>query len=427
MTAIRSLYYYKAMDMFGNSPYVTNFKVDPSTVTNIPRAQVFDSPEKDLKTALPNLSTSVNQTTYGKVTKYFAFSLLARMYLNAKVYTGTDRSADCIAMCDSIINSGIYSLETNYFTPFYGSNSQSLENIFVVPMASNNLIGGNGFVQASIEFNSALTFGIPCCGYGNNGASSTRDFYQYFDTSSTYSSNVVTINGRAITQKLRTFNDMRTAQFLIGQQFQGDGVTNYPPNKNWVVDNTDVCCTYDGDASVAATTRIGDDYNSIKSPVIYHDDMTVFTAPSTDYVSRHAGVRNIKYWPQPGPSHGNMSNAWVIFLYADILLMRAESEYNTSDLGNALIDFNTVRARAYGNHSHDWIASDLTPANILAERGRELAWENVRRTDQGRFGTYTAARNYPPKPADADNHTIILPIPQVQLDNNKNLKQNPGY
>ncbi|HEX9511727.1 MAG TPA: RagB/SusD family nutrient uptake outer membrane protein [Puia sp.] len=427
MTALRSLYYYKAMDMFGNIPYVTNFKVDPSTVTNIPRAQVFDSLEKDLKTALPNLSTSVNQTTYGKVTKYFAFSLLARMYLNAKVYTGTDRSADCIAMCDSIINSGIYSLETNYFTPFYGSNSQSLENIFVVPMSSNNLIGGNGFVQASIEFNSALTFGIPCCGYGNNGASSTRDFYQYFDTSSTYSSNVVTINGRAITQKLRTFNDMRTAQFLIGQQFQGDGVTNYPPNKNWVVDNTDVCCTYDGDASVAATTRIGDDYNSIKSPVIYHDDMTVFTAPSTDYVSRHAGVRNIKYWPQPGPSNGNMSNAWVIFRYADILLMRAESEYNTSDLGNALIDFNTVRARAYGNHSHDWIASDLTPANILAERGRELAWENVRRTDQVRFGTYTAARNYPPKPADADNHTIILPIPQVQLDNNKNLKQNPGY
>src|SRR5258708_30685772 len=279
------------------------------------------------------------------------------MYLNAKVYTGTERSADCIAMCDSIINSGIYSVETNYFTPFYGSNSQSLENIFVVPMSSNTLIGGNGFVQASIEFNSALTFGIPCCGYGNNGASSTRDFYQYFDTSSTYSSNVVTINGRAITQKLRTFNDMRTAQFLIGQQFQGDGVTNYPPNKNWVVDNTDVCCTYDGDASVAATTRIGDDYNSIKSPVIYHDDMTVFTAPSTDYVSRHAGARNIKYWPQPGPSNGNMSNAWVIFRYADILLMRAESEYNTSDLGNALIDFNTVRPRAYGNASHYCIAS----------------------------------------------------------------------
>src|SRR5258708_22654980 len=135
MTALRSLYYYKAMDMFGNIPYVTNFKVDPSTVTNIPRAQVFDSLEKDLKTALPNLSTSVNQTTYGKVTKYFAFSLLARMYLNPKVYTGTDRSADCIAMCDSIINSGIYSLETNYFTPFYGPHTHSPCKNLVVPVS----------------------------------------------------------------------------------------------------------------------------------------------------------------------------------------------------------------------------------------------------------------------------------------------------
>jgi hypothetical protein len=179
---------------------------------------------------------------------------------------------------------------------------------------------------------------------------------------------------------------------------------------------------------VAATTRIGDDYNSIKSPLIYHDDMTIFTAPSSDYVSRHAGVRNIKYWPQPGPSNGSMSNAWVMFRYADILLMRGESEYNLGQTGDALTDFNTVRARAYyASHSHDWVAGDLTPANILAERGRELAWENVRRTDQVRFGTYTAARSYPPKPADPDNHTTILPIPQVQLDNNKNLKQNPGY
>lgn len=429
MATLRSLFYYKAMDLWGNIPYVTNFKVDPTTVTNIPQAQVFDSLELCLKTNLPYLSSTVGTATYGKVTKYMAFSLLARMYLNAQHYTGTARWADCIAMCDSVINSGNYSLEQDYFDVFHGVNNTSKENIFVAPMSGTQPIAGNGIVQASIQFNSALTFGIPCCGYGNNGASTTRDFYQYFDTTSTYYDSTVTVNGRTVINHTRTFNDQRTAQYLIGQQFQGDGITNYPPYKYWIVDNNDPCCTYDGDASTALTTRIGDDYNSIKSPVIYFDTMTHFTASTTEFTFRHAGLRNIKYWPQPGPNNGSMGNAWVIFRLADILLMRGEAEYNLGMTGPALADFNTVRARAYsGSHAHDWVAGDLTPDNILAERGRELAWEDVRRTDLVRFGKYTMARNYPPKPADAgDNHTIFLPIPNTQLNTNKNLTQNPGY
>jgi starch-binding outer membrane protein, SusD/RagB family len=429
MTALRSLFYFKAMDLWGNIPYVTNFKVDPTTVVNLPRTQVFDSLETNLKAALPYLASNVDLTTYGKVTKYMAFSLLARLYLNAQVYTGTARWADCISMCDSVINSGVFRLSPNYFDRFYGANNTNAENIFVVPLASNNLINGNGIIQASIEFNSALTFGIPCCGYGNNGASTTHDFYKYFDTASSYSANTVTINGRTVHNKLRTFKDQRTAQYLIGQQFQGDGISNYPPNINWVVDNDDPCCTYNGDASTKTTTKIGDFYNNIYSPTVYFDTMTYFTADATDAHFRHAGVRNIKYWPQPGPSNGNMSNAWVVYRLADIYLMRAEAEYNIGDMADALADFNIVRSRAYsGDATKNWAMADMTPDNILAERGRELAWEDVRRTDLIRFGKYTQARSYPPKDADAaDNHTLILPIPQTQLSTNTNLKQNPGY
>lgn len=429
MVALRSLYYYKAMDLWGNIPYVTNFKVDPATVTNLPRKQVFDSLELHLKTALPKLSTTVGVTTYGKVTKYMAFSLLARLYLNAEVYTGTPRWDDCIAMCDSVIANSNYSLEFNYFDCFHGVNNTSAENIFVVPLSASGPINGNGIVQASIEFNSALTFGIPCCGYGNNGASTTHDFYKYFDTTSTYSVDTVTINGRQVVNKLRTFNDQRTAQYLIGQQFQGDGVTNYPPNKDWIVESSDPCCTYNGDASVATTIRIGDDYNNLRSPVVYYDKMDKFTADATDATFRHAGVRNIKYWPQSGPSNGNMGNAWVVFRLADLYQMRGEAEFRSGHPTEALSDFNTVRKRAYSqNADFDWTMSDLTLDNILAERGRELAWEDVRRTDLVRFGKYTEARSYPPKPADAaDNHTIILPIPINQLNTNKNLTQNPGY
>jgi hypothetical protein len=431
MTALRSLYYFKAMDLWGNIPYVTNFKVDPTTVTNISRAQVFDSLETNLLAALPLLSSQVSASTYGKVTKYMVFSLLARLYLNANVYTGSPRWADCISMCDSIISSGFYSLEPDYFDCFYGVNNTSVEDIFVVPESANGSLvpNGNGIIQASIEFNSALTFGIPCCGYGNNGASTTLDFYQFFDTTSTYSANTVNINGRMVNNKLRTFNDQRTGQYLIGQQFQGDGVTNYPPYKNWVVDNSDYCCTYNGDTSVAHTTRIGDYYNNLYSPTIYFDTMTHFTASTTEATFRHAGLKNIKYWPQPGPSNGSMGNAWVVYRLADIYLMRGEAEYNLGQMGAALTDFNMVRTRAYsGNVAYNWTIADLTPANILAERGREMAWEDVRRTDIIRFGTYLNARNYPPKPADnPDGHNLLLPIPQNQLSTNKNLKQNPGY
>ena len=108
--------------------------------------------------------------------------------------------------------------------------------------------------------------------------------------------------------------------------------------------------------------------------------------------------------------------------------MRGEAEYNLGMIPQALADFNAVRERAYsGSTAHDWVAADLTPANILAERGRELAWEMVRRTDQIRFGTFGAAKNFPPKPADPDAHLTIFPIPQNQITANPNLKQNAGY
>ncbi len=437
MTALRSYFYFNAMDIFGNIPYVTNFKVDPSTVQTLPRAQLFDSIERDLLGAIPNLAANVDLTTYGKVTKWMAYSLLARMYLNAGVYKSTPATYNystsntywqkCKDACDAVINSGAYSLDPVYFNSFYGQNNASaVENIFVSPVSGTGIIPGNGIIQRTIEFNSSLTFGIPCCNYGNNGASATHDFYKYYDTASAYSANTVVINGRTVHNRLRTFADQRTAQWLIGQQFQGDGVSNYPPNVNWVVDNDDPCCTYNGDASVNQTTKIGDFYNGLYTPTQYYDKMLEFSNPTDTF--RHAGVRNIKYWPQPGNATGNQGNAIVVFRLADIYLMRGEAEYNLGLTAQALADFNAVRERAYsGDVSHDWVAADLTPANILAERGREMAWEMVRRTDQVRFGTFTAAHTYPPKPADADGHFNIFPVPQYQITSNPNLKQNDGY
>jgi hypothetical protein len=130
-----------------------------------------------------------------------------------------------------------------------------------------------------------------------------------------------------------------------------------------------------------------------------------------------------------------MGNAWSVFRLADVYLMRGEANYWLGKTGDALVDFNVVRQRAYnGSTAGNWVLADLTPDNILAERGRELAWEDVRRIDQIRMQVYTntpyftRARSYPPKSADnSDNHTFWLPVPTVEINTNPNLKQNPGY
>ena len=86
-----------------------------------------------LEQNLPTLSQDVNRATYGRATQWFAFSLLAKLYLNAEVYTGVPQWADCIAACDAILNSGKYVLEEDFFKNFAVNNEDSRENIFVIP------------------------------------------------------------------------------------------------------------------------------------------------------------------------------------------------------------------------------------------------------------------------------------------------------
>src|SRR6478609_1335718 len=128
--AVRSYFFFVGLDLFGNIPYVTNFKVDPTTVVNIPRAQVFDSIEADLKAVIPLLTEETGLSTYGKMTKWFAYAILAKMYLNAEVYTGTPRWNDCVLMCNNIIGSQKFALTSNYYDNFQ-VNLPTSENLMV--------------------------------------------------------------------------------------------------------------------------------------------------------------------------------------------------------------------------------------------------------------------------------------------------------
>ena len=421
MTTLRSYFYYLGLDLFGNIPYVTNFKQDPTTVVTLPKAQVFDSLVAVLTAALPELSTSTDISKYGKVNKYFGHSLLAKLYLNAEIYTGTPRLAECITQCDAI-KAGGYTLMSNYFDNFRDKVQEaSTENIFSVPYKAGVIPAGSGnyIVVASIMANNAFyTFGQN--GMGNNGMSTSHPFYNFYDTSSLYETRIADGN----TNVYRTFNDQRTGQFLIGQQYV-KGVP-YPPYQNVLYSSSNNDPVGVGPANSGAI-KIYDDQSGL--PLSYFD--TIYLASNPAPYFRLAGLRNIKYWPEPGGNVGdNISNDVPVFRYADILLMKAEAELRSgTNLDDALENVNTVRRRAYsGSKSHDWKSSNLTLDNLYAERARELAWEMVRRQDMIRFGHFLEARIIPDKAADnPDKHTYLLPIPPAVILSNPKIQQNPGY
>jgi hypothetical protein len=403
---LRDYFYFLALDNFGNVPYVTSFNVDPSTVKQIPPAALYDSIVADLTANVPLLAANVDATTYGRITKWAGYAILAKLYMGAQVYTGTADWADAITACNQIINSGNYSLLNDYFDNFSPTNSSLVgsghENIFVIPFDKVN-IGGQNWEMETLHYQNNINFALS--GSPWNGFSTAADFYYKFDTSSIY-----TTKG-AITY--RTFNDQRTGQYLVGQQY--NIVYSYPPSTNVVV-------------NAPAADIINDAQFGI--PLIFSPDVNVLSDPAGSF--RGAGVRNIKYFPEAGTS-GNQSNDAVVFRYADILLMKAEAEMRSgTNLDDALSLVNQVRTRAYGSSANNWTASQLTLPNLLAERGRELAWETYRRDDLIRFEVadgipYWSGPRNPGKTADPGTYTRIFPIPANQISANPNLVQNTGY
>ena len=120
----------------------------------------------------------------------------------------------------------------------------------------------------------------------------------------------------------------------------------------------------------------------------------------------------------------NLNNDYVIFRYADILLMKAEAVARKNNNWNDLIALSIVN-QIRTTHGGVTPFTTMTDETFLAERGRELFYEVVRRQDLLRFGKYNNSFRFHPQ--DASQHVNIFPIPANQINANKNLKQNPGY
>ena len=134
----------------------------------------------------------------------------------------------------------------------------------------------------------------------------------------------------------------------------------------------------------------------------------------------YEGARNIKYKPVAPYNGGAASNDFVIYRYADVLLMKAESLVRKGQAAAAKTLMDELRTRA---GLSAW-PSNPTLDDVLDERGRELCWEGLRRQDLIRFGKFLVARDF--KPA-SPAYVELFPIPTSALNTNRKLVQNTGY
>ena len=104
LRAARALWYMMLLDTHGNVPIVTHF--NDSIPQQATRKQVYDFVVSELTSVIPSLTENVDASTYGRLTKWGALTALARVYLNAEVYTGTPRWKECLDCCNHFRGTG---------------------------------------------------------------------------------------------------------------------------------------------------------------------------------------------------------------------------------------------------------------------------------------------------------------------------------
>lgn len=170
---LRAYQYWVLMDLFGNPPFITeNDPIGKFIPPQITRANLFNYIESELKAIENNLATP-KTNEYGRADKAAAWALLARLYLNAEVYTGTPKYTEAITYSLKAINAG-YSLKQNFKELFMSDNHLNNPEV-ILPIAydaiqSQNYGGTTFLICSSHGTNPAdnQAFGIPSGGWLGN-------------------------------------------------------------------------------------------------------------------------------------------------------------------------------------------------------------------------------------------------------------------
>ena len=371
---IRALSYWHAIDMFGNVPFVTEEDMPGAFFPErILRADLFNYIESELLD-IENTLIPARQNEYARADQSAAWFLLAKLYLNAEVYSGTPRYTDALTYINKVISAG-YTIDSDYNRIFSADNNLSPEIVFPIAFDGQNTqqYGGMTFI-----LHAGNGGGMPLNGIdgGWGGIRTIKNLVTKFDISESDFSSTTQYQG-ADTRGMFFFDNSSWEWEItnVGTFTQGIGVTKF---KN-----------VSADGSAAPNVHA--------------------TFASTDF---------------------------PMFRLGDAYLMYAEAVVrggSGGDLATATGYVNTLRQRAYGNESGSITSSDLTLNFLLDERARELYWECHRRTDLIRFGQFTNGtyvwewKGNVKEGTQTDSFRDLYPIPSNDLNANPNLVQNTGY
>ncbi|MEO6963747.1 MAG: RagB/SusD family nutrient uptake outer membrane protein [Puia sp.] len=408
---LRALSLYQLLDLFGQFP----FRNPGDNLLNAPKVYRGDSAVQfiisELTEILPQLGTT-NAITQANPDA--ARILLMKTYLNRGAFLNrpspTFDDADMqqvITLGNAIISSGKYSYSSNYFDNFNPTNSGSKEAIFACPNTAGVTANNTGIQNRwwpTLHYNQYTPLN-PQAGW--NGFATTAEFYNSFavnDAPITQTAADTLLKDRRIGGRFYAGStDMSGIRpgLLIGQQYNETGAKLYDRKNNLLVFLP----------AMAANLKEID--------------------PATLEIT---GIRIIKYPPdytQGVTSYNTAGNWLMLFRYPDAVLMVAEAMMReaAADDAGALTLVNQLRAARGANPLTTMplvnTSNVYDPSTLLAERGRELYWECVRRTDLIRFGVFLNAWAY--KNADANSTYMVYPIASPALAANPNLIQNPGY
>lgn len=380
---LRAQSYYHALDLFGNVPFVdeTYLPGSPTPPKRIVRAELYKFVESELL-AVANELKDPKTNEYGRADKAAAWTLLARLYLNAEVYTGTPKYADVITYTQKVINAG-YGLKKQKITiPDPADPTKTIEKDISYEsmfLADNHLNNPEVIMPVAFDGVHIKTYGgttylvhaavggkMPASEFGINGG------WGGLRTTKAY----VNLFGGAGT------NDKRGNFYTNGQTLEINDLSNF-----------------------------ADGYAFVK-----FKNVTSTGAEGSD---------------GPAKGSGNFVDADIpLYRLADVYLMYAEAVLRGGggSATTALAYVNDLRVRAG--------ATPVTSINrdfILDERARELGWEMTRRTDLIRYGKFTtAAYLWPWKGGVKEGQAVgdyrnLYPIPAKDIVANPNLVQNPGY
>jgi hypothetical protein len=333
------------------------------------RQQLYDFVVSELNEIKDQLREDVTDESYGKFTRGAAYTLLAKMYLNAEVWTGTSNWQGVVDACDEVIALD-YIIEPNWKTNFEVNNQVSRE--IILPIAFGKADGGNHMHYRTLHYLDPIALGMNIGTW--NGVSAQPDYVKQFDDA----------------------DPRKEGTFLIGPMIN--------PATGQVL-----------------VTGHGRD-------LIHTIDFNII--PGTERegmwgeVHQEEGARVNKWVFEKGLSNSDQENDFAIFRLADVYLMKAEALLRLEqDNAEATRLINEIRERAFGDDSHNY--ESVTLDELYLERRLELAWENTNRQDMIRFGTFLQPGYL--RPQTSPEHLLLFPIPETAWETNNNLEQNPGY